>query len=137
MARKNRIGITFRGFEEYAEKIDRLNGDLDNTVKKALQASFDHVTPKVETAINRHVQTGETKRTLKRSETVQWEGRKAYIKVGFKFPKGMPSIFLMYGTPRMKKDTKLYNAIYGTKTQKEIKQIQKEIFEEEIRRVMD
>lgn len=42
----------------------------------------------------------------------------------------------MYGTPRMKKDTKLYNAIYGTKTQKEIKQIQKEIFEEEIRRVM-
>lgn len=137
MARKNRIGITFRGFEEYAEKIDRLNGDLDNTVKKALQASFDHVTPKAETAINRHVQTGETKRTLKRSETVQWEGRKAYIKVGFEFPKGLPSIFLMYGTPRMKKDTKLYNAIYGTKTQKEIKQIQKEIFEEEIRRVMD
>lgn len=136
MARKNRIGITFRGFEEYAEKIDRLNGDLDNTVKKALQASFDHVTPKAETAINRHVQTGETKRTLKRSETVQWEGRKAYIKVGFEFPKGLPSIFLMYGTPRMKKDTKLYNAIYGTKTQKEIKQIQKEIFEEEIRRVM-
>lgn len=136
MARKNRIGITFRGFEEYAEKIDRLNGDLDNTVKKALQASFDHVTPKAETAINRHIQTGETKRTLKRSETVQWEGRKAYIKVGFEFPKGLPSVFLMYGTPRMKKDTKLYNAIYGTKTQKEIKQIQKEIFEEEIRRVM-
>lgn len=136
MARKNRIGITFRGFEEYAEKIDRLNGDLDNTVKKALQASFDHVTPKAETAINRHVQTGETKRTLKRSETVQWEGRKAYIKVGFEFPKGLPSVFLMYGTPRMKKDTKLYNAIYGTKIQKEIKQIQKEIFEEEIRRVM-
>ena len=137
MARKNRIGLTFRGFEEYAEKIDRLNGDLDNTVKKALQASFDYVSPKAETAINRHVQTGETKRALKRSEMVQWEGRKAYIKVGFEFPKGMPSIFLMYGTPRMKKDTKLYNAIYGTKTQKEIKQIQKEIFEEEIRRVMD
>lgn len=136
MARKNRIGLTFRGFEEYAEKIDRLNGDLDNTVKKALQASFDHVTPKAEAAINRHVQTGETKTALKRSETVQWEGRKAYIKVGFEIPKGMPSIFLMYGTPRMKKDTKLYNAIYGTKTQKEIKQIQKEIFEEEFRRVM-
>lgn len=136
MARKNRIGLTFRGFEEYAEKIDRLNGDLDNTVKKALQASFDHVTPKVETAINRHVQTGETKSALRHSETVQWEGRKAYIKVGFEFPEGFPSIFLMYGTPRMKKDTKLYNAIYGTKTQKEIKQIQKEIFEEEIRRVM-
>ena len=137
MARKNRIGLTFRGFEEYAEKIDRLNGDLDNTVKKALQASFDHVTPKAEAAINRHVQAGETKTALKRSETVQWEGRKAYIKVGFEFPKGLPSIFLMYGTPRMKKDTKLYNSIYGTKTQKEIKQIQKEIFEEEIRRVMD
>ena len=50
---------------------------------------------------------------------------------------GMASIFLMYGTkvfgtPRVKKDTKLYSAIYGKKTKEKIK----EIMSEEFRKVL-
>ena len=41
----------------------------------------------------------------------------------------------MYGTPRMKKDQKLYNAIFGKKTNEKIRQIQEDIFFDAIRKV--
>ncbi len=136
MRRRNRIGITCAGFAEYAEKINRLGGNVDEIVEKALKASFNHVTPKLETAINRHVLTGDTNNSLKRTPATEKTGRRMSVKVGFQFPKGLPSIFLMYGTPKVKKDRKLYDAVYSRKTQREIKEIQQEIFSEEIRRLM-
>ena len=45
---------------------------------------------------------------------------------------GLPSIFLMYGTPRMKKDSKVYNAVYGKKTMDEVSMIQALIFADAI-----
>ena len=36
----------------------------------------------------------------------------------------------MYGTPRIAKDVKLYNAIKGTKTQKEIAELQQKVMSE-------
>ena len=133
MARRNRIGIQFRGFEELATRIDELEGDLKATTEKALKASFNHVTSKLETDIRRHVVTGQTKASLVKQPNVKWEGHTATIKVGFDISGGgLPSIFLLHGTPRVKKDTKLYNDVYGTKTKKEIAEIQKQIFDEEI-----
>ncbi len=42
----------------------------------------------------------------------------------------------MYGTPRMKKDTKLYNDIYGKKTRDEIRALQEEIFRKKMDEIM-
>ncbi|MDE6777235.1 MAG: hypothetical protein K2J25_04775 [Oscillospiraceae bacterium] len=61
----------------------------------------------------------------------------AEAKVGFHISDGgLPSIFLMYGTPSIEPDNNLKEAIYGTKTKNEIKKIQREVYEKSIERAM-
>lgn len=137
MARRNKLTIDFEGFQEYMEKLDKLGADTKEITNKALQKSYEEVTPTIESAIKPHHQSGDTEKSLAKNESVEWEGTKAYIKVGFNIRNGgLPSIFLMYGTPRMKPDKKLYNAIYGSSVKKKVRKIQEEIFHEELRKVM-
>ena len=138
MSRKNKIGLQFDGFEEMIAKLDELQGDLKKTTEKALQASHDHITPKLHADMKKHRQTGDTEKSIADNAHVTWEGTTASVDVGFSIRSGgLPSIFLMYGTPRMKPDKKLYNDIYGSKTKKEIAEIQREIFASEIKKKME
>lgn len=133
MAKKMRL--IFSGFEEYAERLDKLGGNLEKTTEKALIATHKHITPKVEAAFQKHdiKYSHETMKSLKKEAKVEWNGSIAEIGVGFKVSDGgLPSIFLMYGTPKIQPDKKLYDAIYGSKTKKEVKALQEEIFAEEI-----
>lgn len=84
--------------------------------------------------MKRHHQTGGTESSIQKSSKVGWDGETASVNVGFKISEGgLPSIFLMYGTPRQKKDTKLYNDLYGTKTKKQLIEIQKNIILDELK----
>lgn len=133
---RNKVGMLFEGFEEMAAKFDALGGDLKSVVTECLEKSHNHVTPKLHKDMKRHRRTGDTESSIGVTR-VEWEGTKASIKVGFNISHGgLPSIFLMYGTPRMKKDSKLYNDIYGTKTRKEIKELQEEIFKKKTDAIM-
>lgn len=134
---RNKLTIDFSGFEEMFEKLDRVGANTKQITEDALQASYEAVTPTIKAAIKPHHFTGQTEKSLAENEKVEWEGKTAYIKVGFNIRKGgLASIFLMYGTPKMSPDRKLYNAIYGSATKKKVKQIQKEVFQEELRKVM-
>lgn len=134
---KNKISLQFKGFEEYAERLDKLGGDLKATTEKALQNSHDFITPKVRAAMNKHHRTGETEDSIASNAKVVWEGSVASVDVGFNLTEGgMPSIFLMYGTPRMKKDQALYDSIYGNRTKKAIKELQEKTFARAIKKVM-
>lgn len=133
MAKKMRL--QFSGFEEYAERLDKLGGNLKKTTEKALEATHGYITPKVEQAFREHdiKYSGDTGRAIIRNGSVEWNGAIASIGVGFKVSNGgLPSIFLMYGTPRIPADTDLFNSVYGSKTKKEVKALQEKIFAEEI-----
>lgn len=135
---KNRLTLNFKGFEELYYKLDSLQGDLKKVTEEALIKSHKVVTPKIEQCMNKlpahgKYSTGETKASIRKIEKVEWEGAKAYIQVGFEFEKsGMKSIFLIYGTPRMKPVSGLKSAIYGSKTQKEIGEVQKKVLQNAI-----
>ena len=134
---KNKMTIDFKGFQEMFEKLDRLEADTKRISEKALQKSYDIVTPAIDQAIKPHYLTGQTEKSLAKNEKVEWEGMTAYIRVGFNIRQGgLASIFLMYGTPRMSPDRKLYNSIYGTSIKKKVRQIQEEIFKEELKKVL-
>ena len=137
MARKNRVRLQFDGFQEYAERIDKLNGDLKSIMTEALVESKKLVTPGIKKRMEKHHRTGITEKQIDDVTGVTWNGPIGEIKIGFEFGdgEGLPSIFLMYGTPRMKKDTALYNSIYGAKVKKQISELQKEIFERELQRL--
>ncbi len=150
---KNKMKFGFKGFEEVFEKLDRLNADMKKITEEALEKSFEAVTPGIQAAIEPHHDSGQTEKSLVTTPEIKWDGTRGNVKVGFNIENGgLPSVFLMYGTPRhtaanqygksgktvsgVPQDTTLYNAIYGTTTKNKVKKIQKEIFEKALKEAM-
>lgn len=149
MAKKNKFSLDFKNFEDYAEKLDKLGGDLKDTAGEALRKSYEYVTNNLEPAINKHRETGKTEKSLLKNSKVTWTGNTASIDVGFDINNGgLPSIFLMYGTPRhgpvgakgghpgTQADKQLYNAIYGSSAKRKIRELQEEVFAKEVKKIM-
>ncbi|EGT4908116.1 hypothetical protein DAF77_14135 [Clostridioides difficile] len=135
MARK-KTQLDVSGLEEYIKKLENLNKDLKKTFESALHSTNSHVTKKIKPAIAKHKQTGATESSINKENEVTWQGTTAITRVGFDIKnKGLASIFLMYGTPKMTPDRQLYNAFYSNKTKKEILEIQQEVFRKRIERL--
>lgn len=133
---KNKIGLELKGFEEMIANLEALDGDVKQAVEGSLRVAHDTVTRGVQRDMKRHKRTGKTTEAIIKSSAVKWEGSTASVDVGFEFPDGLASIFLMYGTPRMAKDQALFDDIYGSKVKREIAKRQKAIFEGMIRKRM-
>lgn len=132
----SKMQLEFEGFNEAINRLTKLEGNVRKTTDEALQQSEKIARKKAGDAMSRHNNTFRTVRSLNKDQSVEWTGTMASINVGFNIREGgLASIFLMYGTPRMKKDQKLYDAIYGNQTKKEVQKIQEEIFMREIRKM--
>ena len=142
MIAKKKITIEFDGYSILARKLKEIGGNAQKTAESALKASHHHVTKKLDSAISSHKATGKTEQSLDKTPVVVWTGDIGETKVGFNIADGgLPSIFLMYGTqvygqPHIEPDRNLYNAIYSTKTRKEVQKIQREVYEKSIERAM-
>jgi hypothetical protein len=146
VARK-KIGLQFQGWEEYISKLDELGGStvVKKGVEEALIESKKHVNPLIEKSVAKgklpakgKYSHGNTQKSIDEEMRVEWNGLTGEIKIGFDFSKsGVTSVFLMYGTPKMKPVAGLKNAIYGAKTQKEVAEIQEKILAEHIKKVME
>ena len=135
MARKGMID--FSQLEDLAEKWEKAGGKVEQLAESCLKAAHEAVTPAIIQDMSKHRRTGHTQGSIVTDAKVTWEGTKANIPVGFDIKQGgLPSIFLMYGTPRIKKDTKLYADVYGKKAQERIKKAQEEAFLKEIKKLL-
>ena len=144
---RNKIGLHFDGWEEYMAKLDEIGSGeaMKRGVEEALKASKEYVNSVLEQKVTEaklpakgKYSTGETKRSLDSGMEVEWSAMTGEIKVGFDMKKsGLTSIFLMYGTPRMKPVAGLKSAIYGTKTKKAIQSIQEEAMKKVIDQIME
>lgn len=130
---KKKLSIDFSGFGELAEKIVKASGDLKATTEKALNATYDIVTPQLQEGIRRHKRTGRTEKSLKPKKIV-WEGNTAYVYIGFSVKEGgLASIFINYGTPKVAPDPFITKAVQTKK--KLYQEKQKEIFEKELEKL--
>lgn len=137
MAKKNKIGLRFDGWEEYISKLDKMAGGVTTkrTVEKALIESKKIVNEKIEAAMQPsnlpakgNYSTGRTLQSLDKDESVTWSGDTANIPIGFNLKEsGMTSIYLMYGTPTMQPAKGLKSAIYGSAVKKQVAKKQEEI----------
>ena len=128
MAKKNRIGLNFTGWEEMIPKLGEVEGDVKSAVNDALKESQTIVAHAAIDAMQPHHRYGKTEESIVDDHVVNWEGTTAEVKVGFNLKNGgMPSIFLMYGTPRTAKDQRVYDAVYGNRIQKQVAKKQQEI----------
>lgn len=134
-----RIKLQFTAWEQLAESLDKLDGNVKKATEEALIESHKAITPKIEAAFAPHSTkfSGDTLKTLRKQSKVEWEGLVASIPIGFDIGKGgLASVFIMYGAPTVSADRKVYNAFYGAATKKQINEIQKEIFERAIKDAM-
>lgn len=131
-----KVAVEFAGFDEVLKKLNKLGADTKQITEDALQKSFDIVTKKAEAAIAKpnlpaggKFSTGRTEESLTRTLEVTWTGTEASAPVGFNIKKGgLPSIFMMYGTPRYMKVQAVYDAFYGSATEGEVLNAQREVF---------
>ena len=131
-----RLTLDFKGFDEVLKKLNALEANIKPIAEEALIKTHEIVTKKAEDAMadpnlpaRGKYSTGDTKLSLKRDTQIKWNGTEASIPVGFNIKKGgLPSIFLMYGTPRMVKVQPLYDAFWGDETEGEILNTQKQVF---------
>lgn len=131
----NRLRLETSGFEELLAALNQAGADSRKAAEKALIEGKKAVTPGIEQAIARHHLTGRTEASLDRKDEVRWEGTVAAIDVGFHIRQGgLPSIFLMYGTPRIAPDKRLYNSIYGAAAQNKFKEAAEEALHELIKK---
>ena len=132
-----KIEMQFDGMDAIIRQLEQLEVDVRETVTDALQEAGQLVTEQARAAIQPHKSTGKTEASLRENPTVEWTGTEAAVNVGFDINNGgLPSIFLMYGTPRMKKDIKLYNAVYGAETKKKIEQIERDVLNAAVEKAM-
>lgn len=131
-----KIGLEFKGFDEVLKKLNALNADTKSIAEEALKKTYEIVTQKAEDAIAKSnlpaggkFSSGATAASIKRDPQITWNGSEGSVAVGFDIKKGgLPSIFMMYGTPRYMKVQAVYDAFYGTQTEGEVLNAQKEIF---------
>lgn len=122
--------LDFSGMKKLMERYEKMGGNVKQAAEDALKATHKQITPGIEQAWQPHnvKYTGNTGKTIVKEPCVEWEGLVSSVDIGFDITNGgMPSIYLMYGTPRITPDRNLYNSIYGSKTRKEAKELQTEI----------
>lgn len=131
-----KMAILFDGFADLAYRIDAMGGDLHLAVDEALTETQKLVQENVSTAAEPYAKggrkgyaTGAMYNSILDDARIKWNGNVAEVDVGFDLTTkgGYHSIFMMYGTPRIAKDTKLFNSIKGTRIRNQIAELQKEI----------
>lgn len=130
-----KMKIIFDGFADLASDIDRAGGDLHAAVDDALIQTQKLIQENLRTAAapyatkgKKGYATGKMYQSIIHDGQVHWTGTIATVDAGFRIREGgWSSIFIMYGTPRISKDSKVYGAIKGSKTKKEIAELQEQV----------
>ena len=131
-----KMKILFNGFNDLAYAIDKAGGDLHAAVNEALVETQSLIQQKLTTAAapysakgRKGYATGKMYGTIISDGAVSWAGSVASVDVGFRLRQsgGWHSIFIMYGTPRMSKDTAVFNAIKGKMSNHAVAMLQEEI----------
>lgn len=138
---KNKFSLDFEGFLDYADKIDRMGeGYLKKATENALTASKDLANKRIEEAMDsspysftkgERYSQGRARDSLHETMAmpVEWEGTVCKAYIGPDLSKAPEAAILMYGSPHLKADTKLRNAMkVKGKVAKEVSEIQKQEF---------
>ena len=125
---KCKIDLNIDIFENLQKKFEKAEVDMKPAVEDAMISARDYVNKNLRQYMKVHKRTGRTEQSIKDIKP-EWDDEKITQYMGFNINEGgFPSIFLIYGTPRQKPDTKL-KSLLPIGSNKTSKDIQKKILE--------
>ena len=130
---RNTLKLDTRGFEDLVRRFEKLGGNANEIVGKALERAGDKIEKDTIAAVQRKnlpqkgkFSKGNTERSIVRDSRTTWSGTVAEIGVGFDYSKPGAGGYLITGTPRMQPDRELHK-MYKQKAY--MRQIQNEMME--------
>lgn len=137
MAKKN-FALNFDGFLDLAARISEAGGEaaLKRATENALAKSAEVANAEVEKAMNKSRYSfasgikgsrGRARASLakREGEGVEWDGTVAKANIGVSLAEAPEVVILMHGTPHIKPDTQLKNAIkVKGKARKKVDEVQ-------------
>lgn len=140
-----KMSVDFNGFLDLARQVDELGkGCLKKATENALVKSAGYANNEVIEAMNastynfiagQHYSKGRAKKSAEEvaKTPIEWEGTVAKIPVGVSWKQAPEATILASGTPHLKPDTRLNNALrVKGKVRKEASRIQQEEFQKVI-----
>ena len=148
---KSKFSLGFDGFLDFAAQISEAGGEeaLKKATENALQASKDIANEEVARAMekSRYSFTAGVKGSKGRARQsaaevaaapVTWEGTQASAKIGVSLAAAPEVAILMHGTPHIKPDTQLRNAVkVKGKVRKKVDEAQAAAFNAVISEIME
>lgn len=148
---KGGFSLNFDGFLDLAARISEAGGEaaLKKATERALAKSAEVANAEVEAAMNksRYSFTAGVKGSKGRArqsaakvaaEPVKWEGTTATAHIGVDLADAPEVAILMYGTPHIKADAQLKNAIkVKGKVRKKVDEVQAQAFNEVMNEIME
>ena len=143
-----KAGIEIDGFSRILIRLNEANANVKAITEKALTETQKYFQGAAEEGMQdsnlpaggkmRRKSGKGTADSIVKTPDISWSGSKASVGVGFKLSdNGLVSIFLTYGTPRMKPD-KVLKKYFNTKrpnkqVMEEVKTIQEDVFYQALR----
>lgn len=134
---KSKFAFDFSEMQKLAETIKQMGGNITDAADEALNDTAKYITGNLAAAWPRHNRTGATGSAFMEHPSVKWERPgEAYVDIGFVMDAGgWPSIFVMWGTPKMRPDISLKNAAFGLGTVLHVREIQYQALQKYIERM--
>ena len=103
MARKSKCKMSFTGYREILEAIEKQGADTEKALIEAIEVSGRNATKRYHTVAQEHKLTGITERYIVENPKIKKSGYKLTMSTGFNIDKGgAPAIWLDRGTPHQK-----------------------------------
>ena len=128
-----KVNFDFSALGDFETRLAKMGDGMKPYIEDALKQSHSHITGNLEKDAQPNMypahgkySSGDTNKSIHQESRVTWIGDTlATADVGFDRSKTLTSIWLMYGTPRMRPVQELYDDIYSKQTRKEIREIQR------------
>lgn len=125
-------GIDFHEVEKWQSRFESAGVSWKPFIESGLKKCHSYITKNLERdavpsnyPAGGKYSSGDTRNSIYKDADVHWLGSdRATINVGFDHEKSFVPIILMYGTPKIKPVTKLYDDIYSRKTRSECRALQ-------------
>ena len=103
MAKKSKCKMSFSGYEEIIQDIERIGGNVPKAIEKAVKKSGEETIKEYLKVMDKHRYAGITEESIVTDLKVENDGKKITLQTGFDIKKGgVASIWLDRGTPSQK-----------------------------------